>query len=93
MSLQTHVCGLATHKQSQLVMHNLHHQLLGLHGGEHILSQCLLLYGVGEVLGHLIVHVRVQERTAHVLKCLRYVDFRYLAFALQNLEGAFKAFA
>ena len=92
MTLEFHLLVLAPHQGSQLVVHNLHHELLGLYGGEHVLAQGLLLHGVGEVLGHLVVHIGVEQCASHILERFRHIDFRNLAFALQYLEGAFKSF-
>ncbi len=72
-------------------MHNLHHQLAGLDGRQHIHAQCLLLHGVCEVLGNFIVDVGVEECAAHVLQRLGNVDLSNLSLALQNLERAFQS--
>ena len=93
MSLETHVGGLPSHEQSQFVMHYLDHQLLWLDGCEHVLSQCLLLYRVGECLGHLIVHIGIKEGPTHILECLGNVNLGDFSFTFQDLERPFEAFA
>ncbi len=74
-------------------MDNLHHHFARLYGCEHILSQSLCLYGVGEVLCYLVVDVGVKERSAHVLQGFRNVYLCYFALPLQELEAAFEPFA
>ena len=86
MALELHIHRVAAHELSQLVVHDLYHPLLGLHGGEHILPQCLLLHGIGEGLGHLVIDIGVQQCATHVFQCLGNVNLGYLALALQNLE-------
>ena len=82
--------GFATHQFCQFIVNDLHHQLLGLHGGEHVLSQSLLLHGVGEGLGHLVVHVGIQQGATHVLEGLGNIDFGNLALTLQYFPRAFE---
>ena len=78
--------GVATHQGGKLVVNYLHHQLLGLQLVDHVLTQGLLLHGVGEGLGHLIVDVGVQQRAAHILQRLGDVDLRDSSFSLKYLE-------
>ena len=82
---------LATHQFSQLIMHNLHHQLSWLHGGKHVHTQGLLLHGVGECLGHFIVHVGIQQCTAHIFQSLSDINLSDFTFAFQDLERPFKS--
>ena len=90
---QVEFCGLATHEGSQFVVYDLHHQLAGLHGGEHVLSQCLLLHRVGKILGHAVVDIGIQQGTSYVLERFCHIDFGYLAFTFQYLEGPFQSLA
>ena len=80
--------GLASHQFGQLVVDNLHHQLAGLDGGQHVLSQGFLLDGIGEVLGYLVVDVGIEQGFAHVFQGFGHVDFGYLAFSLEDFEGS-----
>ena len=91
LALEVKRGGLASHQRCHLVVHNLHHQLLGLDGVEHVLAQGLLLYGVDKVFGNLIVYVGLHECSAHVLEGLGDVDFGNFSFAFKNLETALKA--
>ena len=82
-----------THEGGQLVVGDLHHHLLGLHGGEHTCAYGLVLHLVAEVLGHLVAHVGVQEGLADVLDGLRHVDFGNLSFSLQDFERPLQSLA
>ena len=72
-------------------MYQFHQQLAGLHRREHVHAQRLFLHLVGKFLGHLEIHIRVQQRTADVLHGLRHVYLGYLTFTLQYLERAFES--
>ena len=84
---------LASHELGKLVVHNLHHELAGLHSRQYIHSECLLFHLVGEAFCHFVVHVGIEQRSSHVLKSFGYVYFGYLSFTLENLETAFKSVA
>ena len=88
-SVHAELCSLSAHERGKLVVHNLHEQLPGLHGGEDVLSQSFLLHLVGEGLCHFVVHVGVDECAADVLHGLRYVDLRDASFAFQYLKRPF----
>ena len=72
-------------------MHELNHELSRLHGGEHIHAHGLLLHGVHECLGHLIVHVGLGQCSADIFERLRYVDFSNFPFTFQYLKRALKS--
>ena len=93
MALQVQFGRFASHEGGQLVVHDFHHQLAGLHGGEHVLPQRLLLHRVGERLGHLVVHVGVEQCAAHVLEGFGHIDFGDFPFTFQYLERPFESFA
>ena len=80
---EVEVYGLAAHEGCEFVVDYLDHELLGLDGGEYVLSQCFLLDSVAEAFGYLVVYVGVEESAAYVLECLGDVDLGYLAFALE----------
>ena len=67
-------------------MDNLHHQLTRLHGGEHILAQSFLLHRIGKGLGNLIVHVSVEQSSAHILQGLGDINLSDLALTFQDLK-------
>ncbi len=81
------------HERSELVVHNLHHKLLGLDGVDYILTHGFLLHSVDEALGHGVAYVGLDEGLAHVLKSFGNVYFGDASLALENLEAAFKAVA
>ena len=89
---QVQFCRLATHQLGQFVVNNLHHQLSRLHGGQHVLSQCLLLHVVGKRLRNFIVDVGVQQCAAHILQGLGHVYLGDAAFTFQYLKRPFKSF-
>ena len=91
MAFELHIGGLASHQGSQLVVHNLNHQLLGLNSCEHILAQGFLLDGIGKILGYLIVDVGIQQGTTYILQRFGNVNLGYLAFTLQYLKGPFES--
>ena len=74
-------------------MYNLDHHLTRLHGSQHVLTQRLLLHGVREGLGNLIVYVSLQKCLAHILQRFRHVDFGDFTFTLQYLERPFQSLA
>ena len=88
-SLELQLHGIATHEGGELIVHDLHHQLAGAYGGEHVLSQCLLLHRVGECLGYLIVDVGIEQCLAHILEGLGHVHFGDFTFTLQYLKRPF----
>ena len=73
-------------------MHNLHHELLRLHGREHILAKGLLLDCHNEILCHRIAHVSLHQRFTHILQCLGHINLGNASLAFQLLEGSFKFF-
>ncbi len=80
---------LASHQGGELVVHDLHHELAGLHGGEHVHAHRLLLHGVGKLLGHFVVDIGVEQCPAYILECLGYVDLGDFSLTFQYLERAF----
>ena len=74
-------------------MHNLHHQLAGLHGGQHVHTYRLLLHGVSKVFGNLVVDVGIEQRAAHVFQRFSYVNLGDFPLTLQYLERPFQPFA
>ena len=93
MALELEFLCRTSHECGQLIVYNLHEQLSRLHGGEHVLSEGLLLDSIGEGLGYLIIDVGIKEGAAYVLERFGHVDFRDAAFAFQYFERAFKSFA
>ena len=89
--LQLQLHGLAAHQLGQLVVHNLHHQLAGLHGSEHVHTHRLLLHGIRERLCHLVVHVGIKQCTTHVFQGFSYVDLGDLSLTFQYLERSLKS--
>ena len=85
--------GFAAHQLRQFVVDNLHHQLAGLDGGQHVLSHGLCLDGISKVFGHLVVDVGVEQGFAYVLQGFGYIDFGDFAFTFQYLERPFEPFA
>ena len=85
-SVEVQLGRLAAHELCQLVVDDLDHHLLGLDGSEHVLSQGLLLDGVGKLLGDLVIDVGIQQCATHVLQRFRYVYLCDFALALQYLE-------
>ncbi len=81
--------GLA-HEFGEFLMDYFQHQLLGLDGVEDVLSHSLFFDGVDEAFGDLVVDVGVNEGAAHLLECLRHVDFGDAALAFEDLERAFE---
>ena len=80
-----------THELCQLVVHEFDHQLSRFHGSEHVHTEGLLLHSVREGLSHFIVHVGVDERTAHILHRLGDVDFCNFTLTLEDFERPFQA--
>ena len=91
LALQLELGSLTTHELGQFIVHNLHHQLSRLDGGEYVHTQRFLLDRIGERFGYLIVDISVEQRAANVLQRLGYVYFCDFALAFQHLERAFKA--
>ena len=92
IALDVDVLRRAAHKVRKLVVDDLDHHLLRLHGREDILSHRLDFHLVAEVFGHAEAYVSVQQRPADVLKRLRDIDLGDFTLALQNLEGSLKPF-
>ena len=66
---------LATHEQSQLVVHDFHHQFAWLEGVDNVLTHSLSLHGVGELLGDFIVNVGIEKSATYFFQRLGNVDF------------------
>ena len=64
-------------------MDDLDHELLGLDGSKHVLTQCLLLDCVAEALRYLVVDIGIEKGTTYVLEGLGNIDFGNLAFTLE----------
>ena len=90
---QFQFAGLTAHELGEFVVDNLHHELSGLHAGQHVLAECLLLHGVGEGLGHFVVYVGVEECAANVLEGFGHIDLGDAAFALEYFKRPFESFA
>ncbi len=75
-----------SHQLGKLVVHYLHHQLLGLQCVDYVLAQGFLLHLVGEGLGYFEVDVGLDQRAAHVLHGLRNVYLGDAALTFQYLE-------
>ena len=93
LALEVDVDGRAAHQLRQLVVHYLDHQLARLERREHALAQRFLFDAVGELLGHLVVDVGIEQRLAHVFEGFGHVQLRDPPFAFENLERPFKFFA
>ena len=87
--LQDEVGSSASHHLRQLVVNNLHHQLTGLNGREHVLTHCLLFHLVGETFCHLVVDVGIQQGATNLFQGLGHINFGYFSFAFQGFERAF----
>lgn len=84
---------MATHKFSQFIVNDFHHQLSRLYTGQYILAESLLLHLVGEGFGHFIIDVGVEQGTTYILEGFGYIDLGDAAFTLKYLERPFKSFA
>ena len=93
MPLEVHVGGFAAHEFRQLVVNDLHHELLWLDGGQDVLSERLLLHGIGKALGYFVVDVGIEQSATHVLQRFRNIDFGDFAFTLQYFERPLQPFA
>ena len=93
VTLDIDVLGGGTHEGGQLVVGNLHHHLLGLHGCEHTGAYSLVLHLVAEVLGHLVTYVGVQQGLADVLDGFRHVNLGNLSFSLQDFKRPLQSLA
>ena len=80
------VGGGAAHKCGQLITHNLGHHLTGLHGGEHVGTESLLLNLIGKGLGDLVVHIGINQRTANLFESFGHVNLGNLTLTLEYLE-------
>ena len=89
---QVQLYGLAAHQLRQFVVYNLHHQLARLYGRQHVHAQGFLLDGIRKLLGHLVVHVGIQQCAANVLHGFRHIDFGDFSLTFQYLERPFKSF-
>ena len=89
MALQVQFSRFASHQGCQFVVYDFYHQLAWLHGCQHVLPQCLLLYRVGKSLGHLVVHVGIEQCAAHVFQGFSHVDFGDFAFTFQDFKRPF----
>ena len=92
MSLYVYVNGLAAHQGCQLIMNHLDHELSGTQGCEHVHAQSLLLNGIGELLGNLVVDIGIKQGLAYVLQGFGNVNFGDFTFTFQYLKGPFKSF-
>ena len=90
---EVQIGSFATHQLGQLVVYDLDHQLAWLYSCEHVHAKGFLLHRVGEVLGHLIVDVGVEQCTAHILQCLGYVNLGDFSLTFQYLETALQSVA
>ena len=93
MALQVHAHRLAAHQFRQLIVHNLHHQLLRLDGSQHILSQGFLLDRISKVLSNFVVDIGIEQGTTHILQSLSYINLGDFALTFQYLERPLKPFA
>ena len=89
-SFQTDVGHRAAHQRRQLVADDLSHHLAGLDRAEHVLPERLGLHLVGERLGHLVVHVGVDQRAADLLQALGHIDLGDSALTLEDFERPFE---
>ena len=83
----------AAHERGKFVVHYLHHHLAWIHGGENVGSNCLVLYGIAEVLGNLIADVGIKKGLADFLDGFRNIDLGYAAFALKYFKRPLQSFA
>ena len=74
-------------------MNDLYHQLLRFDGVDYILTESLLLYGVGECFCDFIVYVGIKQGAANVFQRFSHIYFCYLALTFKYLETAFEFFA
>ncbi len=74
-------------------MDNLHHHLTRFDGGQHVLAEGFLLYGVGECLGNFIIDVGVEQCATHILQGFCNVDLSDFALSFKELEASLEAFA
>ena len=74
-------------------MNDLHHQLLRLDGIDYVLTESLLLDGVGEVFGNLVVDVGVKKCAAHILERLGNVYLGDFSLTFKDFETSFKFLA
>ena len=72
-------------------MDYLHHHLLRLYGGKHILPQGLGLHGVAEFLCYFVADIGIEQSSAHVLEGFGYVYFGDFTFTFENFERALKS--
>jgi hypothetical protein len=81
----------AAHQLGQLVGHDLHDLLARVERLEHVLAERPLLYRRGELLDDLEVHVRLEQREAHLAHRLVHVVLGQLAARADVAEGALEA--
>ena len=84
---------VAAHERGELVVDNLDHQLLRLDGVDDVLTQGLLLDGVGKLLCHLVVHIGIKQGATHVLEGLGHVNLGDFTLAFKYFKTAFESFA
>ena len=83
----------ATHQLGQLVVYDLDHQLARLYGCQYVLTQCLFLYSICEVLCYFIVHVGIEQCLTYIFQCFSYIDFGDFSFTFQDFKRPFQSFA
>ena len=67
MSLEINLNGITTHKLSQFIVNNLHHQLTWLNSSKHIHTKSLFLYSICKGLSYFVVYIGIKEGTTNVL--------------------------
>ena len=85
--------GFGAHEGSEFVVGDLDHQLPGTNSGHDVLSEGFCLNGIGELLGSLVVNVRLQQGFADILNGFGDVDLGNSTLAFQYLKRPFKSFA
>ena len=93
IGVEVYFRSLAAHELGQFIVYDFYHQLAGLNGCQHVLSQGFFLNGIGEVFGYLIVHVGIQKCLTYVFQGFRNIDFGDLSFTFQNFKRPFQSFA
>ena len=89
-SFKIHLGGIASHQFCKLVVDNLDYHLLRLDCRENVLSKRLGLDIVTELLGCLVVDVRIEQSPPDILKGFCNIDFGDFSFTLENLERPLK---
>ena len=83
----------AAHELRQLVVYDFHHHLVGLHGEQHILTECFGFHLVGKGLGDLVVHIGIEQCLAHLFERFGNIYFGNFSLTFQYFERPFEAFA